>query len=645
MSLNSFNYRYSKIASKIKSILGGIFTFGVFKKNDSIARNNSLDERLVQSLSGSRIPSVRQIRYISTYLSKREHYLLNLSIFFCVATVVIFLGRFYLKHLEFVPSFGGEYVEGMVGAPKYINPLYSSINYIDSELVSLVYSSLFKRDENGRLIFDLVEKMDISADGKIYSLTIRNDAKWHTGSPVTTNDVLFTFGAIKDPQYKSPMRQAFSGVETEVIDDHNVKFILKESYAGFPELLTFGILPQELWGQLSPNAVSLAELNSKPIGSGPYRFKSLSKDKNGNLKTYNFVANSDYYLGRPYVENLIVKFYPSFEEVGMEINSNKLDGLGYFSGQADVIDDQKNYLSYNNLNTSQVKAVFLNTKDAILSDVKIRQALATAIDKKLVVESFKDEVRLVDNAILPENKYYNGDYKKYSYNKQAAQKLIEEAGWKLVDVTPADMEKAEKNKNETDAKLKKEAESYLTLGLGKWYYKGGDYLIVKLTTIDSVENVQATEAIKKNWEDLNVKTVIELAPASKIQNDVIKTRDFSALFAGEILSGDPDLFSFWHSSQIGSEGLNLSSYGSREIDQLIEEGRTNVDESKRKDIYGKILKRLADEEPAIFLYSPYYHYIQNKKVKNFNTKTIVNSSDRFSDVYKWYVETGREFNW
>ena len=123
----------------------------------------------------------------------------------------------------------------------------------------------------------MVEDYKITPDGKNYTLKIKQNIKWHNGDPLNTDDVLFTFGAIQDPAYKSPLRASFSGVQIERVDDNTVKFILSEPYAAFLNLLTFGIMPAGLWQEINPASASLAELNTKPIGSGPYKFKIIGK--------------------------------------------------------------------------------------------------------------------------------------------------------------------------------------------------------------------------------------------------------------------------------------------------------------------------------------------------------------------------------
>jgi len=642
VSTNSYNYKIKKVTTKIANFC--FFVFSKLRLSKKIINSHAnLDENLVYSLSASRIPSISQLSYLNRYLNRKEKLTLKLSLLMLLLAGMVLGVRFYLNHLELVPVSGGKFVEGVVGIPKYVNPLYSSINSVDMDLTTLVYSALYKRNAGGVLVNDLVESKEVSDDGKVYTFKIRNNVKFHNGAPLTTSDIFFTFNLIKDSQYRSPQRVLFSGVEAEVIDDYTIIFKLKEPFAGFPELLTFGILPQAMWGQLAPSALSLTELNLKPIGSGPYKFKSLIKDSSGNLKEYSLESSSEYFQKPPYIKTLNFKFYPSYEEAVPDLNTNVIDGLGFYPVQ--VSDGMnKNYIKYNYLSVPQEKGVYFNIKSAILTDKKIRQALTLAIDKSFIINKlFGAKVESVDSPILPDNQLYSSDYKKYAFSKEEAQKLIESAGWKLVEVTAADMQKAVQNKNSKEENLKKEADIFALLGTGKWYYKNGNYLIIKLSTVSVAENESVITEIRNMWEAVHVKTLTELVPISQIQSDIIKVRDYDALFSGEILSSDADPYPFWHSSQIGSEGLNLSNYSNKEVDKTLEAGRQATSTEKRKEIYKKFLQSFADDAPAILMYSPKYIYAVNNKVNGFSQSVVIALSDRFSEIQNWYIETGKRF--
>ncbi|MFA4941387.1 MAG: ABC transporter substrate-binding protein, partial [Patescibacteria group bacterium] len=339
---------------------------------------------------------MKQIKYIGRFLSPKEAKIIKL----CFAVIfinVIFLGyNFWQNHIQTVPIAGGEYTEGLVGTPKHINPIYASTNDVDNDISQLIFSSLFKHGINGELTNDLALEYFVSEDNRTYTISLREDAKWNNGEKLTADDIIFTFDAINNSQYKSPLRASFSGVTLEKIDEKTIKFVLSQPYGAFLELLTFGIIPQNLWLPISAESASLAELNLKPIGSGPYKFKSLTKDKSGNIRSYSLSVNNDYYGEKPYLENITFKFFINFEEAASALNENQINGISYLpQGAKDKLVSQDS-LFFHKLNFPQINAIFFNQKNNnILTDKKIRQALSFSINKNEIISTiYKEEAYL-----------------------------------------------------------------------------------------------------------------------------------------------------------------------------------------------------------------------------------------------------------
>ncbi|MBU0636972.1 MAG: peptide ABC transporter substrate-binding protein [Patescibacteria group bacterium] len=648
--------KIKKILNKTKIVLvkfccslGKYFlNFNGFKVKNNWVKNDqnqiNLDKKLVYFLSKTRWPSFKQLKHVGRYLTKWELRIVN-GCFFVILIGLIFISvNFYNKHLQNLPINGGNYIEGMVGAPKHINPLYASVSDVDNNIAYLIFSSLFKRDKNGELINDLVESYQVSQDNKNYSIKIKTKVNWHNDSSLTVDDIVFTFNAIKDAQYMSSLRTSFVGVELKAINDNTVEFILNEPYAGFLDLLTFGILPQELWQQIAPSAANLAELNLKPIGSGPYKFKSLVKDKSGNIWAYTLIKNDNYYGQIPYIEEITFKFFNSFSELLSALNDNLIHGVNYlpYQFQGEVV--VQSFLNFFQLRLPQSTTIFFNPKaNVALSDKKVRQALAFALDKnKIVNQIYKQNALIIDGPILPDSFAYDTNIKKYNYNIATATKLLDEAGWQIVKINQEDINNAETEIKSTDEKIRKKAEQKIFLGVGEWRAKNNEYLIIELVTADMPEYAKAVEEIAKFWQVIKIKTTINLVQANKIQSQIIKQRDFVALLYGGLAGADPDPYAFWHSLQIDQAGLNITSYANKEVDQLLEDARLISDKNVRRDKYIKFQEILVEEAPAIFLYSPNYIYIQAKKIKGFDVKKIIMPHDRFSNIESWYIKTGKK---
>ena len=601
-----------------------------------------------------------KLRHYKKVLRKTEQFIIRFCLLVIVVNVAV-LGIFFLTdHIHIIPIQGGEYTEGLIGVPKHINPLYANMNDVDSDITRLIFSSLLKRNKEGELIKDLALDYNISEDGKNYTFKIRTDVKWHNQENLTADDIIYTFNIIKDAQYKSTLRASFTGVEISKIDDETIKFTLTESYSAFLDLLDFGIIPQDLWYSVQAASAPLAELNLKPIGSGPYKFRSLAKDKLGAIKLYNLTINEDYYGTKPKITNLSFKLFSSTEEAINAINENLIDGISYLPEKAQENFTIQESWNFYKLNLSQLTAVFLNQDNPILKNKSIREALAYSINKYKIVDRLQTQYSLIDGPILNTNFAYNYKNQKYPYDKDKALKILNEYGWQIetiaeqevVSTSSLDSESIATSTQATTTTEKKEVEHddiKLKLGAGNWLYKNIEgekqHLIIELTTVDTEENATVIDSIAEDWEDIGIKTILNKVPANMMQSDIIKPRNFEALFYGQVIGADPDSYAFWHSSQSNAKGLNISNYRNEEVDKLLIEGRLILDTNLRIEKYKRFQEIITQDVPAIFIYSPTYKYVQSKKIKGFDIKNILIPQDRFSNIDEWYIKTGKKFIW
>ncbi len=511
-------------------------------------------------------------------------------------------------------------------------------------MVSLIFSSIFKHDLSGRLVNDLAEEYSISEDSKSYTVKIRNGVSWHNGRNLTVDDIIFTLEAMRDKQYKSTWRATFAGVKVEKIDEQSLRFILNEPYAAFLELLTFGILPQELWQEIQPASADLAELNIKPIGSGPYKFKSLTKDKSGLVKNYSLVANDNYYLATPHIVQLNFKFFTNIEEAVESLNQGKINGISYLPKKSKENVLAKNSLNFYELNIPQVTAIFFNLKSSqILAEKSVRQALAYALDKEKILEDFFQEgAKIIDGPILPESFAYNQQIKKYNFDTAIATAILDQAGWKEIELKSEDIALAEQEENSTDEKVRYQSGIKQVLGVGKWRAKKDEFLYFRLSVINTEEYSSLAEFIALAWEKIGVKVQIELIPASQFQALIIKEKNFDALIYSKISGADPDPYAFWHSSQIDQAGMNIASYNNKKADQLLEDGRLTIDQSVRQEKYKEFQQIISEDLPAIFLFRPTYTYVLSKEIRGFSSSVIYLPHDRFNGINNWHTKTAKK---
>jgi len=588
-------------------------------------KHSGLDKRLVLSLSDRRLPSLKQLKHLPRFLTPQERLIAKLLVALIAVSLLAVLVRFVGQHVVEIPTAGGEYREATVGGPHFINPILTASNDVDLDIVKLVFSGLMRTDSTGQLVPDLAESYELSADGLVYTFAIRPGIEWHDGTALTSGDIAATISYIKDPAWKSPLIAHFRDVTVETPDLYTVVFYLQEPFAPFLSLLTVGVLPEHLWQDIKPENATRAELNVKPIGTGPFRFRNFTKDKKGAIRSYTLERHERYYGHPPYLDSVTFHFYTDFAEAVETFTSRKVDGLSFLPLEfRDDVGEMRTAMTYT-LRLPQYTAIFLNQKhNDLLRNRNVRKALALAIDKEEILrETLGDNGVPAHGPILPGFVGFHPDIKKYRYDPAAATDLLEEAGWEVGE------DGLRRQDLRDDKEKEKDDEPQLTL------------LQVTLVTVDTQENIRVAQIIKRKWEGVGVKTELDITPASKIQSDRIRPRDYDALLYGEILGPDPDPYPFWHSSQGENGGLNLSSFSNRRTDEVLEQARSTNDDEERTRLYREFQDILAEEVPAIFLYSPTYTYVVSRKVMGIGATTVFAPADRFTDVTDWYIETKR----
>lgn len=550
-------------------------------------------------------------RNIGRLLSFKDKIVVFLLLIVIVASFGVWLTTFYLNFTKPIAKAGGEYVEGEVGQPFYVNPLLSQTSEADSDLTALIYSGLFRYNKDGNAIPDLAESYVVSEDQREYVVTLRKNAVWHDGQPVTAGDVLFTFNILQDPSYKSPIRQSWQGVDVSMRDDQTIVFSLKNPYVGFLENLTIGILPKHVWENIAPEKFALADFNLHPIGSGPFMFADFQKDSQGSILTYHLKAFKDYYAGSPYISKFTFNFYPDDE--ALVTAYNKKESMGMSSIAPERMSSIKNVKStdIHELVIPRYFSVFFNqTKSAVLADDAVRQALNVGVDRKEIIEEVLHSKGIsLSSPFFPQMKI-GGQQNQIDQNIEQAKKLLDDAGWKI----------------EEGGDVRK---------------KNGNSLEFELVTTDWPELSQTVDLLKEQWQKVGAKVNVKILTVSDLQQNYIKTREYDSLLFGQAISFNPDLYSFWHSSQKRDPGLNLSLFDNSEADGILESVRQEPDESKRIESYGKFQEILARDVPAVFLYGPYYLYPVSTAVHGIDIQNINAPSNRFIDVNKWYIKTSR----
>ena len=564
------------------------------------------------------LPSWKQWKQLPRVLSGSERRIIHGALGLIVLSVLILGVTYVASHRIDLPAVGGAYTEGLIGEPQFINPLYAIQSDVDQDLASLIYSGLMRWDAEEGFVPDLAQSLTINEDGTVYTLKIRDTAKFHNGEEVRARDVVFTINAIQNSSYRSPLADQFYQVSVVQEDDKTVSFVLEKAHAPFVQYLTVGILPAGLWAEILPQNAPLAILNLQPIGSGSYEFAEFTKDKKGSIRSYTLKRNDDYYGDAPYIENLTFKFYPDARTLAEALANKNVEGASIvgFSAREEVATN-RNVELLEPLVPRETVLYFNQNLSEPLKDIVVRQAIQKAIDKaSLVTTIYTDSAQVIHAPILPNTIGYDETLVDV-YDPSAANTLLTEAGY-----TPSE---------ETGVRLLKRSLQSEE--------EPGKTLHFTLTSPDSTDMRLVAEKIQSDLSAVGIALTLNFVSSDLISTDVIAPRNFELLLAPIMLEADPDPYPFWHSSQAKGSGLNLTGYSNTEVDTLLEDARTLTDTTARAEKYKQFQQLLANDVPAVYLYQSTYGYALPKKVQHPGIEHLIIPSDRFADVTSWYIKT------
>jgi peptide/nickel transport system substrate-binding protein len=610
---------------------------------------------MVQQAQARYLPSFKQLKYIGRFLNDQEKKLLRaLSLFLVV--IILSAGAFYMYlHIDQVAAEGGEYTEGMVGQPKYLNPLFASSNEVDSDISSLIYSGLFSYNNQRELVPDLAQSYKVSDDRKVYDVMLKPDLRWSDGERLTAQDVIFTFETIQNREAESPLVASFQGVALEKVNDLTVRFTLKQPFAPFLQALTVGIVPEHTWGAIdNPAHLKLAKMNLEPVGSGSWRFDRLVKRDVGGIDSISLVRNENYYGVKPFIRTLTFRFYPDQGSILDDIRLQKVLAISFPPRTTSTVayKNNKEYPIY----LPQYTALFFNQEaNSDLKDKSLRKALTVAINKdQLLQNALFGDAQRVEGPILPGMLGYADDLVLATGTIDDANEVLDK-GWQRIQpeeyfkLRYTALEKAalgdapaKKTTTTTDRDPDLVVTVQKEMSAQQSFYrrdKKNHVLSFTITTVDTPEYERVAEEIARSWQALGVQTTVKLINRQFFLRNVIKSRDYDMVLYGEVVGGDPDPFPFWDSSQSNYPGLNLSGYANRSVDKLLEDARVTIDPQERAKLYHTFQQTLVDDLPAIFLYTPVYHMLINKDVHQVEIPQLVVPSDRYRELAGWYIKT------
>ncbi len=474
--------------------------------------------------------AVKAMRVVNAFsLTEKIIFFLFVGIFVLSGLSLLFqVNKLFLVE---VPSYGGSLTEGVIGSPRFINPLLASSD-TDKDLSELIYSGLLKVNTKGELVADLAEKYTISGDSLTYTFVLKDNLYFHDGVKLTADDILFTVEKAQDSELKSPREANWSGVKVEKINDKTVSFTLKQPYSPFIQNATLGILPKHIWKTANVEEFPFSQFNVKPVGTGPYKISSITYTSSGLPMEYHLVAFNKYSLGEAYITNLTIKSYQNDKELTDAYKNGDVESLhGISPKQLPSLNVQSDDIILTPL--PRVFGVFFNQNVApVFVNKEVRLALTLATDGQAIV----DEViggygQIIDGPVPPRSITSEKTPTDTEQNRvEKAKAVLVAKGWK---------------QNDNGIFQKKDKKNTVALAFS-------------ISTGSAPELKETALLLQKQWQKIGAKVDVKILEIGDLNQNVIRPRKYDALLFGEIIGRDLDLYPFWHSSARVSPGLNIA---------------------------------------------------------------------------------------
>ncbi|MBI4142630.1 hypothetical protein HY480_02020, partial [Candidatus Uhrbacteria bacterium] len=456
-----------------------------------------------------------------------------------------------------------------------------------------------------------------------------------------------------------------------------LKLTIDRPFAVLLSALTVGILPEHLWSNIPPTHLALADLNLRPIGSGPFRFTMLTKDKRGSVRSYTMERYTGYHRTPAFLERITVRFFPDQEQLLAAFNGREVDGIGTLAAIPPNTITRRDVTTHTTQFPSTT-AIFLNPRrDTAVRDVLVRRALDAAVDRPaLVTEVLRGSGTAIGGPLIIGFSPDADPPSPEPFNPTKAEELLDRAKWTRVPPeqfltmrTQAGLRALEEEKKkqvaamprnqrpktvppvtdeersaiETRVRTEFDAACTGCTPLPYVRVRNGEALAVTMTTADIPELVAMAAHIRDGWRSIGIRATVDALPIERLRAETIPTRAYDALLFSQVLGPDPDPFPFWHSSQVRSPGLNLAAFTNKTIDKLLEDARATMDHAVRAQKYAAFQKILAEERPAIFLTTPTVAYPITSAVHGVRIGKLTTPADRFATITEWYIATDREW--
>ena len=499
------------------------------------------------------------------------------------------------------------YREAIVGASSRINPLFAHLNDTDRDLSTLIFSGLTRLGLDGEVLPDLAESWQISPDGRSVTFTLRPGVVWHTGSPFTAADVVFTYNLLADPNLQSDPDQAplWRQVHCSDPDELTIACDLPAAFAPFLAFTTIGIVPKHILEGVDAASLFDNPFNQNPVGTGPYRLAQLD-ESHAVLK-----ANGSYHLGAPAIGEIEFEFYPDTAGAASGIVRGDADGilLEPSTGRAETDElSSRAGMKVYSANRTAYTVLYLNNGSPPLNDQAVRGAIARSIDMDGIINDILgSSATPATSPMVPGTWAFNPEIGRYDHDEGSARSALNDAGWELPDG-------------------------------GEVRQKGDVELRISLVTDQDPVRGAIAERIAEQLAGIGIAATVVHEDSTALVRDFLIPRQYQAAIFGWDPGPDPDPYPAWHSSQAADNGRNIAAYRSEDADRLMEQARRTSDLDERQSLYYTFQQIFHDDVPSIILYYPVFTYIVSDKVEGIEMGTLFNTGSRFRNVHEWRLD-------
>ena len=447
-------------------------------------------------------------------------------------------------------------VVSVASGPNNLDPRVGTDD-VSQKIAQLIFNGLMAINEQLRVVPDLAERLD-NPQPNVYVATLRRGVHFHDGRELTAADVVYTFRSLLDPTFVSPYKGTYRLLRSvEARDRYTVVFTLKEPFGSFPINL---VLPQIVPEGADPS------FRDHPIGTGPYRFLRYLVDDRLELAAFD-----GYFGGRPRNDGLVLRIVPDDVMRGLELRKGTMDI---------VVNDLAPDIVYQLQREPQLATVEsagidyqyigLNLRDPVLNNLRVRQAISYAIDRKAIVEYLRRGLAKSAVGILPPVSWaFEPNVATFNYDPAKAIALLDEAGYRDPD---------------------------------------GDGPEPRLRLSLKVSNIEfnrlQSAVIQQNLRDVGIALDVRTYEFSTLYADVLKGnfQMFTLQWAGGSVV-DPDILRrVFHSDQIPPVGFNRGYFSNPQVDRVLDQATTSTDENRRRTLYGEAQRIIAEQAPYISLW-------------------------------------------